>query len=191
MRKLRSPLDRLYEKIEDSSNPKACWLWKASFQNHGLRYGRFWLNGKTITAHRAMWILTFGSIQDELEVCHSCDNPSCVNPNHLWLGTRHQNIADRNAKGRTAKGNRNGAYTHPESRRTGNKNGLHRDPSRAARGERNGNSKLTADQVVTIRRLHRTGKYGYSTLGRLFNVDQGTVANVVKQRTWRHIISGG
>lgn len=81
-----------------------CHLWAASKTKAG--YGFTSRGGRTMMAHRLSWELCFGPIPDGLQVCHTCDNPSCINPEHLWLGTAAQNIADRGAKGRTALGDK-------------------------------------------------------------------------------------
>jgi len=63
-------------------------------------YGRFFANGKEILAHRMMWIFVYGDIPKGMCVCHTCDNPRCVNPAHLFLGTKRDNNIDMFAKGR-------------------------------------------------------------------------------------------
>ena len=74
-----------------------CWLWRAS----GGAYGIFSVKHKTINAHRFAWILSTGKpIPAGVNVCHTCDIPYCVNPNHLWLGTQYDNMQDCIAKGR-------------------------------------------------------------------------------------------
>jgi uncharacterized protein YerC len=80
---------------------KDCWEWKAYKDKKG--YGKFNLNGNTVRTHRVSWILTYGN-PGNLCVLHKCDNPSCVNPEHLFLGTYDDNNKDRNKKGRQAKG---------------------------------------------------------------------------------------
>lgn len=79
-----------------------CWVWKASKQRHGYgQIGRCNGTGKYIISSRASWILHIGSIPDGLWVCHHCDNPSCVRPDHLFLGTVLDNARDRASKGRS------------------------------------------------------------------------------------------
>ena len=77
---------------------KGCWWWTACRIKHG--YGMLSVFGKNRAAHRMSWVLHRGSIPEGMLVCHSCDNPGCVNPAHLFLGTQKDNIRDCLAKGR-------------------------------------------------------------------------------------------
>lgn len=63
-------------------------------------YGQIWVDGKTMTAHRLAWTLTYGKISDGLQVLHKCDNPHCYNVDHLFLGTLRDNMKDKIKKGR-------------------------------------------------------------------------------------------
>jgi hypothetical protein len=118
----RTPLaDRLWAKVK-IRRPDQCWLWQGGRQRvHGkLWYGQIQDGGKpgvshssrSITAHRAAWLTTFGPIPQAMEVLHSCDNPPCCNPAHLWLGTQADNAADMARKGR-AKGRHNAIPRKP------------------------------------------------------------------------------
>lgn len=78
----------------------------AGFRADG--YGGFWLNGKSHPAHRISWEFTNGAIPGGKKILHTCDNPPCVNPSHLFVGTHADNVADRVSKGRSAVGERNG-----------------------------------------------------------------------------------
>jgi hypothetical protein len=132
----------------------------------GLRqYGKFGsgnsrIASKTDYAHRVSWRIHFGEIPAGLIVCHRCDNPICVRPDHLFLGTHQDNIADMIAKGR------------------------HR--SRAHPGEKNGRAKLTAEDVRTIRRLHAEGVTQYR-LCVMFNLGDSHLTRIIQRRAWRGV----
>jgi HNH endonuclease len=90
-----SLLERLERFIDKSDN---CWEWTASTTKQG--YGHLTFRYRTLYAHRAMWECINGEIPDGLDVLHKCDNPPCVNPDHLFLGTHQDNMKDRDLKGR-------------------------------------------------------------------------------------------
>ena len=100
-------VDRLCKRLHPG--PNGCWEFQGSRSPKG--YGRIRrgpANEAMLIAHRAMWEIVFGQIPKGLCVLHSCDNPPCANPAHLFLGTTLDNNADRDAKGRTARGERVG-----------------------------------------------------------------------------------
>ncbi len=86
--------------------PDGCWLWTGSTDDDG--YGRVWFDGRSDRAHRVSYRLFIGEIPAGMAVLHTCDNPPCVRPDHLWAGTQLENIADRERKGRGPRGERNG-----------------------------------------------------------------------------------
>jgi hypothetical protein len=96
---------RFWLKVDRSGGPQACWPWTAKTMNLG--YGVIWKGGKrghTVYAHRVSCAIANGREPGNMAVCHRCDNPPCVNPNHLFLDTIKGNVADMTAKGRKASG---------------------------------------------------------------------------------------
>jgi len=107
---------------------EGCWEWNKA-RNHG-GYGTFYHNKRTWIAHRISWILHYGKLEKGMFVLHKCDNPACVRPDHLFVGTNKDNLRDCAEKGRIAS------------------------------GERNGNSKMTNSTVKKIRKLSNCGMKG-------------------------------
>jgi len=101
-------LERFMQKVNKLSDDK-CWEWLAAKNSRG--YGKFSYDGQMRIAPRVSWILLNGPIPAGMSICHKCDNPGCVNPNHLFLGTQYENVQDCIDKGRFPFGNRP-ARTH-------------------------------------------------------------------------------
>jgi len=153
----RAPAERFWSKVEKG---EGCWRWTASTTGRdGARYGIFSATGNRIErAHRVAWELTHGSIPDGLFVCHHCDNPSCVRPDHLFLGTPADNTRDMDAKGRRA----------------------------AQLGTANPASKLTDAQVAEIRTLGKKPRRPeMRALATKYGVHVNTIDNVFERRNWR------
>lgn len=161
----------------------ACWVWKSRKMSSG--YGVFSIGGKKYGAHRVSWNLAHGPIPFGLFVCHHCDNKLCVRPEHLFLGTQMDNMQDMHRKGRYPDGERHWTRVKPERIARGEKNGSRLHPG-LAQGSRNGQSKLTDDDVRTIRNL-RTGGLTLKTIGDRFGISQGAVCLVVARKTWAHV----
>ena len=89
---------KFWDKVDKSAGPDECWPWLGYIGSDG--YGRHSLNQKPARAHRLAWSLVNGEIPDGGLICHTCDNPVCANPSHLWLGDAKSNMQDKIAKGR-------------------------------------------------------------------------------------------
>ena len=111
--------ERFWSKVERKGEDE-CWPWLAFRDRQG--YGRFSIKGQDMSASRGAWIVINGTIPDDLQVLHTCDNPSCVNPAHLFLGTHADNMADKAKKKRVVNNPLRGD-AHPNRQRTHCKNG--------------------------------------------------------------------
>lgn len=139
-----------------------CWVWTAYRGPEG--YGKFWARNDTNTmmlAHVASWILHGGQSPGNLCVCHHCDTPECVRPDHLFLGTNKNNSDDQKRKGR--------------------------DSHCIKRGESNGTSRLTTEQVLEIRRLYSAGGISQLSLAKMFSVSERNIFFIVHRLHWKHI----
>ena len=134
-----------------------CWIWKGA--NKGNGYGSFNMSGRAVTAHRAAFIIFNGVEPGPLDVCHTCDNRACVNPDHLFLGTRLDNMQDCMRKGRTARGARLGDR----------------------RGEHSASAKLAWADVRAIRASSAPAK----ELARIYGVTNDNINRIRRNDTWK------
>lgn len=143
----------------------ACWLWQGAATPHG--YGYFSLEGRRDYAHRVSYRWAYGEIPEGAYVCHHCDTPACVRPEHLFLGSQQDNLTDAARKGRM-----HGAYTQ-------------RSPGK--RGEDNHLARLTAAQVRAIRARYAAGGESYATLARAYGINPSNVGAIITRRSWQHL----
>lgn len=160
----QSVIARFWAKV-DRRGEDECWPWLASTRPSG--YGRFAIGmGRATSAHRFSFEVHRGPIPAGMFVCHHCDNPPCVNPAHLFVGTPRDNSRDAARKGRCAPQRRPEMY----------------------RGERQHSAKLSEADVVEIRRLFAGGA-GVSELAQAFGVNSSAIYRVVRWKAWRHVPS--
>ena len=144
----------------ERSDADGCWPWKGAILQNG--YGMAHFCGKPKLAHRLAYELTNGSFPHDLNILHSCDNPSCCNPKHLFIGTQRDNMADMVRKGRSL------------------------------RGERHKMRKLSLEEVKEIRRNYcgyvkgKHNRIRYSDIAAKFGVDSTTVGRIVRGQYWTH-----
>lgn len=150
----RPLVDLLREKNNKFRDPSECWEWLGSKNSRG--YGRVVWNGKNVRAHRVAWELANGPIPEGKCVLHYCDNPSCVNPHHLWVGSHADNMHDMVEKGRQV---------------------YHR-------GESHGMSKLTEQDVREIRFFLDAG-YSQKALALMYGVSISTISLIKTGKIWR------
>ena len=149
MKTAQERFETKFSKAEDGD----CWNWVASKDRHG--YGMLWFDGRLQVSSRVAYQLYVGKIPSGLCILHHCDNPACVNPDHLFLGTQADNVQDCENKGRGV---------HPV-------------------GEKHARSKLTSAQVVTIREKREAGD-SCAALAREYKVSPAAIYMIEHRINW-------
>lgn len=169
---MRRPLlARLMSHVDPRPNPYGCWIWIGSKNKKG--YGQISINRKPHPAPRAMYEITYGIVLPIFLVCHDCpggDNPACINPDHLFLGTPKDNIQDARKKNRLS---------------SGANHYLNKRPELVRRGEGNPMSKLTSTDIPEIRRLLTF--ISQSEVARRFRVSRSAIEHIYFGHTWKHV----
>lgn len=171
-----SIVGRFWDKVPDRPE-NGCWIWAGrKVGGYGaLRSGRT-ASGKHrwVRAHRLSWEIHNGPIPDGLQVLHGCDNPPCVRPDHLRVGTHADNMADKVARGRCA-------------RQSGAEHWTHRRPDhRPGAGERHASAKLTVELVRWVRSEHTKGR-SITSLAQEVGVGRASVSKAINGGSWRHV----
>lgn len=158
------PIAQRFKARVDRDGPGGCWLWTGGKFNRGygaINVTRSKGDKYTAKAHRVSYELFVGPIPPGMLVCHRCDNPPCVNPAHLFLGTPRDNMVDMCAKGRHAKVDRRGAATR--------------------------RNKLTESDVITMRARSARGESS-ATIAAAFGVNRNTAWAAIAGRSWSNVV---
>lgn len=154
------PLPERFEDFIERIPFHSCWEWMGQLNNKG--YAMIWDKDRnqSVVASRIAYLLYIGDIPKGLYVCHSCDNRSCVNPNHLWLGTPKDNTQDMINKGRVQRGL-----------------------------EVKGKRKLRLEEVVQIKRLYKKGVkgWGHKALAKKYGMSQSAIRDIISGKSWNYI----
>lgn len=156
----KHPIKERFERLVARIPESGCWLYLGPLSKSG--YGKVTVDDqKTVRAHRWSWELRFGPIPEGMLVCHRCDVRSCINPDHLFLGTPTDNMLDMSRKGRSKKQN----------------------------GSLNVCAKLDEEKVVEVRALAAAGERGIA-IARRFGISDSNVSMIVKGISWKHVKTG-
>jgi len=148
----KNDIERFWSRVNKNTK-NGCWEWVARLNPDG--YGEFDCDNRGYRAHRLSWFFKFGEIEKGLNVCHKCDNPKCVNPDHLFLGTQKENVMDMLSKNR----------------------------QRSHKGTKNNKARLNEEKVSEIKRLRRSGLQ-YKEIADKFGVSVGCVSHILNGRHW-------
>ncbi len=165
----KSDIDKFWNKVAITANDERCWNWVGVKDKDG--YGLFYLGDNNKKAHRVSFFIKNKVQLGGLFCLHRCDNPSCVNPNHLFLGTVLDNAKDREQKKRGMPAHKRWWRANPN----------------ATKGENNVKAKLTREQVLEIREIHLSGKLNGIGLAKKYSVNASTISSIILKKLWKHI----
>lgn len=162
----------IYENTSIDDN--GCWNWLGGKDGKG--YGVCYVPYRTY-AHRLSYELSTGKSPKGMSVCHRCDNPNCINPDHLWLGSHAENMADMKAKGRDAKPPIHSGQDHWR----------YKYPEKIQRGEAQANAKLTDAQVIQMRLDYLAGRR-QEDIATDNGISSNSVRDITLGRSWKHLL---
>lgn len=147
---------RLWENVRKMDS---CWVWTGARTKDG--YGKMKAIDKVYSVHRLSWMIHKGKIPAGMNVLHRCDNPPCINPDHLWIGTTKDNVADKVAK------------------------------KRHGFGMGNPPAKLNDSQVLEIREVYSKSHPSISSTARKYKISRCVIYGIINGKLWRHLLNAG
>lgn len=155
----KEPLEERFKKFFTKAGPDDCWEWRAKSRDAD-GYGLIWAGNYEqglVRGHRVAYELATGVRPDQEQVLHSCNNPSCVNPRHLRLGTHDENMRDKVVSGNSMP------------------------------GEKNPNAILTDAEALEIKQRYKVGDVTYESLGKEYGVSSGLIGHIVRGVARKHL----